>query len=112
MIFDVWLWVAVGVVGAACVFQWRNRPLRAVGTTLILWIPLFLCWVLALLFLPFGAWRIPVGIADSGSGPGWKPPRWLFDIWALGVPLALAALITWARFRVKSGHAAPDRKGG
>jgi hypothetical protein len=97
MIFEVWLWLAVAVIGAVCILQWRNRPIRAVGTTLIVWIPLFWCWFFALIFLPFGAWRIPVGIADAGR-PGWSPPRWLFDLWALSVPLALAALLTWAGF--------------
>jgi hypothetical protein len=101
VILEVWLWVAVGVVGALCVLQWRNRPLRAVGITLLLWIPLFWCWVWALVFLPFGAFGLPVGVVDSGTGPGWRPPRLLFDVWALGVPLALAALITWVSVRDK-----------
>jgi hypothetical protein len=104
VILGVWLWVAVGFVGALCILQWRNRPIRAVGTTLILWIPLFWSWVLALLFLPFGsAWAIQVGTGDGGHG--WRPPPWLFAVWALGAPLALAALITWASFRVNNGNA-------
>jgi len=107
--FSPWWWVGVGVVGTVCVLQGRHRWVRAAGTTLILWIPLFLLWAFALVGFPaFGRWGIVVGMGDSGSGRRGAPPPWpLFDVWFVCLPLLAAALITTVLFRRRNGRQAP-----